>query len=89
MIEIPIWLAKLPKNAMINSKELADALNIPVDTLMKRHREGFCDFPKCDKRHNTVLTSNGKPVNTKSMWKAVTARNYIRHLNRLELEKSK
>lgn len=89
MIEIPTWLAMLPKNAGVKSKEFADLLGVSYETLMQRHRNGLMGFPPPDYSLKGRITGMGTPAKGAKTWKAVTVRNYIRHLNRKELEKSK
>ena len=87
MIIIPEWLAKLPKDACINHKDFAKVLGIKPSALQWRVSKGVYDTPQPDfnsKQGGRIvmvhLNSQGK-----NHWRAVTVRNYIRHLNRLEL----
>lgn len=88
MIKIPDWLAKLPKNAAIDKYEFAKAIDAKphdIDNWLKRDS---MDMPKPDKSAAPKLTQRGRKVCSKNYWRAVTVRNYIRHMNRLELEKT-
>lgn len=89
MIEMPTWLAMLPKNAYLEAREFAKALGITVDALNQRHTKGAMDFPRCDFKSRGGVSCTGKPKIPRQRWKAVTVRNYIRYLNRKELEKVK
>ncbi len=89
MIEIPTWLAMLPKNAGVKSKEFANLLGVSYETLMQRHRKGLMGFPPPDYSLKGRITVGGMRFKGAKTWKAVTVRNYIRHLNRKELEKLK
>ena len=98
MIEIPQWLSRLPKNACVNTKEFAQLLGVTPNTLHHRLINGTYSMPIPDFNSRVIQEdkfgrvkkargyANGKGKNN---WKAVTVRNYIRHLNRLELEKNK
>lgn len=91
MIKIPDWLAKLPKNACVNNAEFAKVLGIKPKDLQNRLARQNIPTPKPD--FNSKLMRHEKRVGIvcqtrgKNYWRAVTVRNYIRHLNRLELEK--
>ena len=95
MIEIPDWLAKLPKNARLNLDEFSKALGISRELLTSRRSKGHMDTPPedgfCNRNYgpNHGVPANGVKKRRKPTWKAVTVRNYIRHLNRLELDKNK
>lgn len=87
MIKIPEWLAKLPKDAGINHKDFAKALGIKPSALQWRISKGVYDTPQPDFNSNqsgriSMIHTNYRG---KNHWRAVTVRNYIRHLNRLEL----
>lgn len=88
MIEIPTWLEILPKKAKINSKDFALALGISVQILDNRISRGTYNTPKPDGKVSRPDKKDGRR-NALNYWKAVTVRNHIRNLNRLELEKSK
>ena len=93
MIDIPEWLAKLPKNACVNNAEFARVLGIKPKDLQNRVYRKNTTIPSPD--FNTKLDVHGgraiiaSRTRGKNYWRAVTVRNYIRHLNRLELEKNK
>ena len=89
MIEIPEWLKVLPKNAKVGSKDFAIALGISVRTLDSRIYRCVYDTPKPDGKIRRASPIATRKLGSKNYWKAVTVRNHIRHLNRLELEKSK
>jgi hypothetical protein len=80
MIEIPTWLAILPKNAGVNFKEFTSAIGINEEAMRFRIRNGSMGTPKPDFRMGR-LKAGGKQY-----WKAATVRNHIRHLNRKEME---
>jgi len=95
MIEIPTWLANLPKNAGVNLKEFSSAIGINQEALRFRVKNGSMGAPKPDfnpasteyRRKNRDAHKweymRARKIN---YWKAVTVRNYIRHLNRKEME---
>jgi hypothetical protein len=98
MIEIPKWLAAMPKKASVNIKEFADILGIDLGAMRSRVYQGRMGMPKPDFNSRVTIPDEmgrvplAKGLSTgkgKNYWKAVTVRNYIRYLNRKELEESK
>lgn len=98
MIEIPEWLAKLPKNACIKHSEFAQVLGITQNALQFRVSNKTYSTPEPDfnsrirqndKRGRVVKANGLSKGRGKNHWRAVTIRNHIRHLNRMELEKRK
>lgn len=73
--EIPDWLAVLPKNSLISSKDFASILGVNCSTLHKRlHQQD--NFPQPFKK---IQLFSMRGVNQPAFyWKAVTVRNYIR-----------
>lgn len=86
MIEIPEWLAVLKKDARIDIKGLSALVGIKRWSMYDRIKAGTAPPPDYIKGQSVKY---GKPAMGLFQWKAVTVRNYIRHLNRLELEESK
>lgn len=90
--KIPEWLAMLPKEALLDSKDLAKLLgyknaNIAAHSLRVNNH----GFPEPDVRGNLTFVMNDgierRSGNHRSLrWKAVTIRNYIRQYNRGELK---
>ena len=96
MIEIPNWLAKLPKNACVNIDEFSKLIGVNKTTIQWRYSNDVYSTPKPDFNSKVTRRTDlaGAPLayskgKGKNHWRAVTVRNHIRHLNRLELEKSK
>lgn len=98
MIEIPDWLAKIHKNACVNIDEFSKLICVGKTAIQWRYSNDVYSTQKPDFNsrvtkmtylagsHLTHTYSKGKG---KNHWRAVTVRNYIRLINRLELEKRK
>lgn len=88
MIKISEWLAALPKNACIGLDEFAGVLGVSRDVLRGRVYKGLKDMPKPDFNTRYAHSKNRVKIMSRGRgslkWKAVTVRNYIRHLNRIE-----
>ena len=79
--KIPEWLAVLPKNARLNSREFAEALGLKYHTFTSRVSEDLCGMPRPDFKFEPKNFGRRRFLSN-NQWKAVTVRNYIRKLNR-------
>ena len=66
MIEIPDWLAKLPKNAGVSLKELSIIIGISDEGLRARVKKGLYDTPKPDHMHTPTRRYDGR-----ASWRSV------------------
>jgi len=80
-VGIPDWLASLPKNSRLSSKDFALSLGVCMQTFNSRIR---CSSPLPDPDFMSSIKYDGYdgPSLQKRYWKAVTVRNYIRKLIR-------